>query len=782
VAWSAGAFAAGLFLAGQEAFPPGWTAGLCAVAALAVGWRAPKSQWKAPLVVSLAFVAAGLAHGLARAPAQWGDPLSRYLAEHPEARCDFVGRVRAAPLPRPGLDYGQVVVDVRQVTHLGETRALPGGLLLRWQDPEGVVYPGMVIAIRGTPTLRLAPVNHGMTGPEEHYHRRGVFSALTVRGDAVEVLDVETGSFGYWAGQLRLAQARLLADVLPREVMPFIYTIWLGERGQLSGERYADFLATGTAHILAVSGIHVGIVYFSVVFLLLGFGVPRRMRVVLAMLAVILFTVAAGARLSTLRAATMLLLALTAELFNREPDPPTGLGLAAWVLLLWDPDNLFDPGFLLSFTSVASLMLFTRPLTPAGIPMPRGMREALGTVFGVQVLPLPLAAHLFHVFSYAAPVANLIIVPVLGMVLWLCLGATLTALIVPPVAVLFGYGLLPLVAFIEWTAETIGGWAWSSRAVSSPTVWGVLAYYAAVAALLRAWKVPEARRRSLAAAAVAAGLTVLVWTPLRPAPGVDFLDVGHGDAIVVRTPENDILLKDGGDAFGFHDYGRRVVAPYLHSQGITEIDFVAVSHPHLDHIGGLFHIIDTFPVGEVWLAPPSGVPVESELVRQCADRGIPVRRLERGMALERGSTTFSVLHPPGDWNMGASLNEGSLVLEVAWPGMTMLLTGDIEEAGEAAVEDFVSPVRVLKAPHHGSMTSSSPAFLDATAPAVAVMTTAGPRGRSPLRLEILDRYARRDIEVWRTDLHGGVRIRLDEDALEITPARRRPLAGAGRGH
>lgn len=737
-----------------------------------LAWLLPRPDWRGPLILLGAFLLAGLVWGVARAPGDWGDPLGRYLVAHPETRGVFEGVIREAPLPRPDLNYGQYVLEVRRAELRGVWRPLPGRMLLRWTEPDREIYPGAVVQVRGSPATKLGPMNHGIGGPEAHYHRQGIYSLLSIRNRHIEQIGEERGSLNYWVGQLRAFQARRFAEVLPRETMPFIYTIWMGERGQVANERYADFLATGTAHILAVSGIHVGIVFFSVLFILQGAGMPRRGRIVIAMAAVLLFAVAAGARVSTLRAAIMLLLGLSAELVRREPDPPTGLGLAAWVLLLYDPAYLFDPGFLLSFSSVASLLLFARPLTPDAPFVPHSVKQALGTVFGVQVLPLPLSAHLFHVFSFAAPVANLLVVPALSLALWLCLGITLTAGLLPPLALLLGYALFPVTAFIEGCTAMLAQWSWSSTALSSPSLAGILFFYVFTAAMLYAWHRETHRHRALVVAGFAGMCTVLFWTPLRATPGVDFLDVGHGDAVLVRMPGNVTLLMDGGNATEYVDYGQRVVAPFLYSQGIHRLDYVAVSHADRDHIGGLLHVIDAVEVGEVWLGPPSGRPLESALLRRCAEKDIPVRRLEGGQRLALGEVSIDVLHPPARWPHQNGINDASLVLRVAWPGFEALLTGDIEGPAETALAKTGIATAILKAPHHGSMTSSSDAFLDAVAPRLAVISTAGPRGLSPLRQTVLDRYDARDIRVWRTDLHGGIRVQPEYGGLVATQARR----------
>ena len=256
---------------------------------------------------------------------------------------------------------------------------------------------------------------------------------------------------------------------------------------------------------------------------------------------------------------------------------------------------------------------------------------------------------------------------------------------------------------------------------------------------------------------------------------IDFLDVGTGDSIFLRTPGGTTLLVDGGDTSAYTDAGERVVAPFLHAHGIRRLDHVIVTHPDRDHIGGLFFVLDHFAVDRVLLGPEGQGPdaLEAAFLAKCAERGVPVQRLERGGTVPADGAAIRVLHPSSAWAAAHKGNNNSLALQVSWPGISLLLPGDVEEEAEAELLPWLDGGAVLlKVPHHGSPTSSSEAFLDRVGPSVAVasMQAAGSR-QTLMTPPMVQRYADHGITLFRTDWHGGVRIAPSRDGYRVVTAR-----------
>ena len=764
--WVAAAFVGGTYAAAQGVLP-GFAIPV-GVAAVGLAATALGRRFAATRAASVFLLVLGMGGLLwnARHHGPIGDPLSRYVAaESPQGTCVVEGRVRLRELELAWPEYGHFLLDADRAVLEGEPVALAGGVEVRWTAPGERVYAGERVRVRGRLTVALSHINPGVHAKEDRLRRMGVHTAIRSRG-AYAVTRVDPApwwSVRHWASRMRMAQMERLKQAVPAEALPFALAIWLGYRG----ERFQRYIESGTAHILAVSGLHMALVFVSASFVLRLFVRNRQWRALLVIVAIAAFALMAGLRASVLRAALMVAVYMLAEFLDREPDAPSALSLAALLLLGWNPDLLFDGGFQLSFLSVASILLFASGIAALLEAVPRLIRGALATTLSVQILPAPIAIYMFHLFPLAAIPTNLLILPLFTLALWLTFMTSVAAVFSTNVALLFGHALWPLVSLVRWIADAVSGPAFTHPHLTSPTIWAILAYWAAVACCAGA-ALAQRRRPWLAGAAVMAVLTVLVWSPIAHKPEVVFLDVGHGDAAFIRTPGGATLLVDAGDRGRYGDAGKYIVAPFLWANHAGRIDYLFISHPDSDHIGGAFYIVEHVPVGQVFLsAAVSDRTLEKEFLRLCQSQAVPVRRLHAGQSIEVERATVAVIHPPPDWPASASVNDGSLVLRVTLADTTLLLTGDIEADGEAAVVRTDCRADVLKVPHHGSRTSSSPALVAAVGADEAVVSTGGAWGREALDAAVLARYEAQGARPWRTDSVGGVRLTFGPDGPQL---------------
>ncbi|NIA15752.1 MAG: DNA internalization-related competence protein ComEC/Rec2 [Nitrospiraceae bacterium] len=711
--------------------------------------------------VSLAVFAAGALLWNVRHDALPGDGISSTVAGYGDAvRGTVEGTVRLSQLEFADPQLASFLIDADRLEVGEEAQTLRGGVQVYWTDPGFAAYAGDRIRVTGDLTVALGHVNPGVDGREDRLRRMGIHTRVTARApDAVT--RVAAGSWWsprYWASRLRYAQLVGLRKALPESVQPFVFTVWLGYRRGAGGEASLPYLLSGTGHILAVSGVHMAIVFVTVSYILRVVVRKRRVRAVLVIIAVLLFALMAGARASAMRAAIMVIAYMVADLFDRDPDAPTALALSSLILLGWHPDWLFDAGFQLSYLSVASLLLFAGGLYSGLGFLPRYLRGPLSVSTTVQLLPLPVAIHCFHIFPLFAPLTNLVVLPLFTIALGLTFLTTTTALMFPWVAPLFGHALLPVVWLIRGIATAVATPGFTHFTVVSPTALAMFAYWGAIGAWGGA-VVAGRRRRWIVAGIVLSLTTLATWRPVDPEGEVVFLDVGHGDSTFVRSPGGRTLLVDAGDSSRYASAGKWVVAPFLWGNHTGRLDYLAITHPDRDHIGGAFYILEWFPVGEVLLsAAVTDRPLERKLLDVCAARGVPVRRLAQGDTLDLGDVQVDVLHPPTDWPATRSVNDGSLVFRLVWEDEAVLLTGDIERDAEAALAAGGCRAGVLKVPHHGSRTSSSPVFIRSVAPLHAIVSTGGATGRERVDAGVLARYEAGSVRVWRTDHLGGVRL------------------------
>ncbi len=763
---------------GTYAVAWGWMDGAIVPSVLAAAGMATAMMRRsiaAPIGVALVFAGAGALLWHVRHELEPGDPLARFAARKPASSVfTLEGTVEDPGILLPGDDYTQFYLRADTVTaHVSMPPGLDGGVLVRWSNPGAPVFAGDRVRIAAPLELDIARVNPGVGSAEDFYRRRGIHTSARIRGaDAVTRLEAgPVFSPARRASQFRQELAVRLHESMPAHVVPFVLAVWLGDQRRIDQVLYTDFVRSGTAHILSVSGVHMAIVFVSSAFVLRIFVRHRRLRTVLIMAAVVAFALVSGARAATMRSALMVILYLAADLVDREPDAPNALGIAAILAALYSPDLLLDGGFQLSFLSIASILLYSDSLHRRMEVLPRVLRGSLASGLAVQVLPFPIAAGIFNTASIVGLAANLVIIPLLGVVLWLCFLATGSALAMPPIAPLFGHALAPVVDLVGILARFASAMPFGFATIPTPTPLAVTLYAGAAAGLWIALRNKIFSKRWAGAAAILALLSAVTWRS-SPPPQIAFLDVGHGDSTFIRTPGGTNILVDAGDRSEFIDAGARQVAPYLLAHGVTSIDALVITHADRDHIGGAEYLLEHFRVGIVYLWPLAGESeLERDLLAACAAAGVPVRRLAKGDSLPCEGARIDVLHPPPDWAASKSENDASLVLRVTWPGMSVLLPGDIEEGAESLLTGTDCAAAVLKVPHHGSQTSSTDAFIDSVNPRLAIVSAGRRRGGSVVRTFVIQRYTDRGIEVLRTDRAGGIALRTDGQSLRAESAR-----------
>ncbi|MBI4559070.1 MAG: DNA internalization-related competence protein ComEC/Rec2 [Candidatus Hydrogenedentes bacterium] len=763
--WVGVGFSAGTYCASTGACPGLLFPLLLGLFGALVPFGLRRSAITQPLGVALLFMAAGSLLWNVRVGNQPVDALGVYAQTHPDEYLRLEGRVRYVELSQPGSRYASFWLAAERLIVRDQTFPIAGRVEVRWNQPGDVPFVDERVRVKGQLQFELGRVNPGIASREDYLRRQGIHSALRAFGAAAgeKMAPARWWMATHWTSRLRVHIAESLTKAVPESVLPFVLAVWLGERSGVTEAEYEAYRNSGTAHILAVSGINMSLIYLTISFLLRLTALRPRMRATLTLVVILLFASLAGASASCLRAAFMVVVYLAAEFFEREPDAPTALSLSALTLLLLNPGTLSDGGFQLSFLGVASILAFYErfssilsKLWPVS-RLPGFVRESVAVTLAAQTLTLPLGVHLFHVLPVAGPLANFVVVPLVTLVLWLGFLTSAAALISSDLALLFGYALQPLVALIRLSAQGVAAIPFSYFTLTSPTMPALVLCYAAL--IFYYWARPNVnwRRAANVGLATLAILVAVLWRPWFPEAKVVFLDVGAGDAAFARTPGGDTLLIDGGDRSERFDAGARIVAPYLWSEHASHLDYVVASHPHRDHVGGVLHILNRFQVNTVLLSgAASSAPLEAELLARCSARGIAVRRLRRGDRLALRGAQLEVLHPPEDWPESASDNDKSLVVRLTWPGVQALFTGDIESAAEQALSEGNCRSQILKVPHHASKTSSSIGFIEAVKPRYAAVSSGGRSGPEVLDEAVINRYLARGIVVFRTDRLGGI--------------------------
>ncbi|HUF78553.1 MAG TPA: ComEC/Rec2 family competence protein [Thermoanaerobaculia bacterium] len=594
--------------------------------------------------------------------------------------------------------------------------------------------------------------------------------------------------------------------------LPFARALLLGDSSEVPPRVVRGLRRLGLAHLLAVSGLHVGLA--AALALLLARSLPRVPRLLVGLLAVALYLLLVGPRPSLLRASVMVTLAVAALLLERPPSALNALGVAAAGIVLHRPEAVVDLGFQLSAGATAGLLLLAPRLTrswswtsdrePSGrrsgrawARLPGLLREPLAVSAGAQLGTLPWALPAFCLVVPVAPLVNLVAVPWAGLLLAAAGLWTGLAAVAPGAAAPLLGGLDLLAAPFAWPAGLPAA-PWLSLPLAPGHLEATLLAAAAFAALLR----PRLGLPVLAMGLLWAAVPVSM-AELRQGGPVEavFVDVGQGDAILLRDGTASLLVDGGGWPAG--DLGGRVLLPALARRGVRSLDRVLLTHPDQDHCGGLVEVASYLAVGEVLtgpgppagsadpgsrsalpLAAPGGCDAELRTVP-----GVRHRPVAAGDRLEVGRWRLRVLHPPPTGAAGASAgdNDASVVVLAEVFGRRLLLTGDIEAAAErrllaagAAAGGDTGPPDLacdfLKVAHHGSRSSSTDRFLAAASPRLALISAGARNPYGHPAAEILARLRRHGSRVLRTDRDGMIVLSFHPDgrwAIDLPGAPKR---------
>jgi competence protein ComEC len=586
---------------------------------------------------------------------------------------------------------------------------------------------------------------------------------------------------------LRARLLRITADVVADPARGLQQALLVGIREALAPELEAAWRALGMSHVLALSGMHVGVVAAG---LLAVAGNLRTLRGVAVLLCGVFgYAALGGLGSSVLRASLMVASVSIATFLGRARRPLRSLGSAVLLLLAVSPQRIDDLGFQLSCTATLGILAVVTPLTRWALGQ-RG-RSAwrrvcawavpiAGLGIAAQIATLPWILHHFGMVSWMSPVSNLLLVPPVDVGLILALAAALLSLLSPDLA-------RPLWLVSAALLHTV---AWLSMRVvqhleprvflrnDAATVW-----LAACAAVTFVVGMLLSSRRRWGVVCIAFLFLAATFHHGRHADSpewrLDMLDVGQGDATVLRVGDA-VWLIDAGPLRPL-DQGERVVLPHLRREGIDHLRGVVVSHPHADHYGGILAVLKAVRVDTLYVAAASLSHQVYASWRAAMPR-LPVRGVQVGDHIQLGARTEArVLWPPRQDELASGANGVSVALWVRSPSApTVLFMGDLEEDGERrllqrwgdALRRHRGELLILKAGHHGSDTSSSAVFLDAIDAEVALLSV-GERNRyGHPAAETLEALRQRACITLRTDRGGDIGLEQRGNVLWLV----RPLA------
>ncbi len=647
------------------------------------------------------------------------------------------------------------------------------GLILVNTYLENCSYEyGDVLKIKGKLEKPAEQKNFGEFDYELYLAREKIFTYLNIwqEKDIQKIGEDNSNYLMSFTLSARDKIKEITEQTLPPPYNYLLIGMLLGEKAFIPANLKAIFSEAGIMHILAVSGLHVGIIAMALLAILSALRLPKKIKLPLLILILIMYASITGFRPSVLRAAIMFTLLIGGKLINRSRNLNISLFFAGFLILLSNPLILYDAGFLLSFMVTFSIINLTPIIQGVFSKIVVWIRDPLAVSTAAWIGIFPLSAYFFSKVSMISIISNIFIIPLAGIAVILGFTTFFIGMASISLAAMIARANCLVLYLITLIVKTFSLLPFAFIYVAQPSTMVIILYYLMVFFIIEMFykeALLQKIKKKAALIVLSVILLLVIFQVFYPADNlkVNFINVGEGDCILIETPNRiNILIDGGGSPQSDFDVGSKIVIPYMRRKGINEIDLIILTHPHLDHLEGLLPVMKEFKVNMVL---DSGLPCDSseykEFISIIQAKSIPYYKAKAGDNIVLGNNLEIFLLNPlndSDYYDDSDFNNASIVVKLFYKNADFLFTGDIEEAAEKEllVWQNILQCDILKVGHHGSSTSTNFKFLDKVNPIIAVITVGKNRFGHPSP-KVIERLEDKNIQIYRTDINGTVIIR-----------------------
>lgn len=585
----------------------------------------------------------------------------------------------------------------------------------------------------------------------------------TVELEKAKILKSSNGSFIH---NIQKYIKDTINGTLTDEEGNLLLAILLGDKDKLSEDIQESFKTSNLSHMLAVSGAHVSYIILGLTYVLQNSIIGKKNEKIVCIIFLLFFMAITNFTPSVTRACIMAVLTLFSGIIYRKSDVYTNISVAALITLIFNPYNLLDLGFQLSYGGTIGIIIFIKRIQEkkSNSKVINYIKQMALVSIYANIIIIPIMMYHFNTVSFTFIISNIMASPILGIIVITGFLFIIASITVKPLTRLIAIFIKPILSILIKISQICSKLPFSNILVVTPYMFNVISYYAIILYCIKSKK--NNKCKIIICLLIVLILINFIIYIFPQKLRIFFIDVGQGDSTLIITPDKKTVLIDGGGSDSF-DVGEKVLLPYLLDRRILKIDYVLISHFDTDHCGGILTIMEKVKVKNIIISEQAEHSENYERFKKLMiHKRIRLIEVKKGDKIKIGRySEFKILFPTSRLLSENPLNNNSIVAQFNYNNFKMLFTGDIEKLAEQQIlktEKAEIRADILKVAHHGSKTSSIPEFIKAVRPKIALIgvgknnTFGHPNQQTIKNLENIK------CRIYRTDLQGEIIIKIDQ--------------------